>query len=138
MDYKKIFIDSDIILDVFLQRSPFFKYSQVLLNISNPELKLTTSTLVIANVHYFIKKYTNKNTAKLLIKEFLDIFEILSFEREHILSAVNSDHTDLEDSFQYYIAIQNNCDAIITRNIKDYKHATIPVLTAEQFLRTIL
>jgi len=108
------------------------------LNISNPEIKLVTSALVIANVHYFLRKHTNKSIAKVLVKEITKLFGILSFEEEHILLAVDSDHADLEDSFQYYIALQNNCDTIITRNIKDYKHATIPVVTAEQFLRTIL
>jgi predicted nucleic acid-binding protein len=136
MDYKKIFIDSDIILDVFMQREPFSRASQVLLNVS--KTNIVTSALVIANVHYFIKKHTNKNTAKTLIKEIAEIIEILPFGKENILSAANSDHADFEDSIQYHIAIQHNCDIIITRNIKDYKHSAIPVLTAEQFLRKIL
>lgn len=138
MAYKKLFIDSDIILDLFLQRQPFFKFSQVLLNGTVPDCELTTSALILANVHYLIRKHVNKVTAKNIIKEITDILQVFSFEEQHILSAINSDHADFEDSIQYYIALQNHCDVIITRNIKDYKNSTIPVLTAEQFLRTIL
>lgn len=137
MEYKKIFVDSDIILDLFFQRQPFFKFSQVLFNETIPELELATSTLVLANVYYLLRKHVNKTTAKSLLKDITEMLQILSFEEQHILSAINNDHADFEDSIQYDIAMKNNCGTIITRNIKDYKHATIPVLTAEQFLRTL-
>lgn len=138
MAYKKLFIDIDILLDLFLQRQPFFKFSQVLLNGTVPGVELTTSALILANVHYLIRKHVSKATAKEIIKDITDILQVFPFEEQHILSAANNDHADFEDSIQYYIALQNNCDLIITRNIKDYKSSTIPVLTAEQFLRAIL
>jgi hypothetical protein len=50
---------------------------------------------------------------------------------------VDSSFADFEDAVQYYAAISAKADAIITRNTKDYKHASIPVLTAEQFLKTL-
>ncbi|QKJ31981.1 PIN domain-containing protein [Mucilaginibacter mali] len=138
MIYKKVFIDSDIILDLIFQRQPFFKYSQVLFDGVFPEYELTTSALILANVHYLIRKHVNKATAKDIIKNVTDILKVFPFEKQHILLAVSSDHSDFEDSIQYHIAMQNKCDFILTRNLKDYKHSTIPVLTAEQFLRTIL
>lgn len=68
----------------------------------------------------------------------MDIFDILSLEADNIQHALQSTFTDFEDAVQYDIAKNNDCDTIITRNIKDYKHSAIPVLTAEQFLRTVL
>ncbi len=41
---------------------------------------------------------------------------------------------DSEDGLQYYSAIENQIDLIITRNKKDFKHSKIPVLTAKKFL----
>ena len=52
-------------------------------------------------------------------------------------SALKSRLNDFEDAVQYYTAKSAKADFIITRNIKDYKQSTIPVFTAEQFLRTL-
>jgi len=54
-----------------------------------------------------------------------------------IHEALKSPFNDFEDAVQYYAAVTANADYIITRNTKDYKHADIPALTAEQFLQTL-
>lgn len=136
MAYKKIFVDSDIILDLLLRREPFVSYSQVLF--TKQPVKLCTSALVLANVHYVTQKILNKKTAKNLVKEILDLMDIFPFDGGHILLAINNEHIDFEDSIQYHIAKQQNCDLIVTRNIRHYKTFDIPVLTAEQYLRSIL
>jgi len=41
---------------------------------------------------------------------------------------------DFEDGLQYYSAIENSVDIIITRNKKDFKRSKLPVLTAKEFL----
>ena len=52
--------------------------------------------------------------------------------------ALNDDtFTDFEDGLQYFTAIENNQDIIITRNLKDFKNSKMPVITARQFFETI-
>jgi len=89
-------------------------------------------------VHYVISKQLNKNGALISIKYLMGLVKVLSFEEAQIKAAINAGHIDFEDSIQYYIARQNNCDLIISRNTKHYKGLDIPVLTAEEFLRRIL
>ena len=48
--------------------------------------------------------------------------------------ALSSDFKDFEDGLQYFTAIENNIKTLLTRNLKDYKSAEIPIMTAEQFL----
>jgi len=62
---------------------------------------------------------------------------IIEVNESIIDSALNSTFTDFEDAIQYYAAMSANIDLIITRNIEDYKQASIPVLTAEQFLKQL-
>ncbi|ELR70704.1 PIN domain containing protein [Fulvivirga imtechensis AK7] len=50
--------------------------------------------------------------------------------------SLDSDFKDFEDSIQYYTAIENNLDLIITRNLKDFKLSKIPVLTAKNYLES--
>ncbi|MDT3404167.1 PIN domain-containing protein [Mucilaginibacter terrae] len=140
MASKKVFVDSDIILDLLLKREPFFRFSQTLLNAADKySFTLYTSTLVIANVHYFLNKsLKDKATARLHIKLLAEIIAILSVvTAEDIDFAINSNNNDFEDAIQISVAENAKADIIITRNTKDYKHSTIPVLTAEQFLRTL-
>jgi len=42
---------------------------------------------------------------------------------------------DFEDAIQYYTAIENEINIIITRNLKDFKNAKIPVLTAKEYTK---
>ncbi|MDB5136682.1 MAG: PilT protein [Mucilaginibacter sp.] len=138
MTYKKIFVDSDILLDLLLKRDSFFDHSQKLLKKSQEKtIKLYTSTLILANVHYLIAKGTNKKTAKDSIKILMGLLNVLSFDPDNISSAINSEHVDFEDTIQFYIAEKHQCDLIISRNIKHYKKFDLPVLTTEQFLSTL-
>jgi len=137
--YNKIFVDSDTLLDFFLNRSPFIDYSETLLNMAEERLvKINTSSLILANVHYLLAKNLNKKIAVDAVKHIMFFTDVLSFEKVHLQAVIDSEHTDFEDSIQYQIAKQNHCDLIISRNIRHYKKFNMPVLTAEQFLRTIL
>lgn len=138
MAYKHLFIDSDILIDYFLKRVPFAEYTELLLIECNEQkIKLSTSVLIIANINYILSKKLGKAQVKENIRTLTSILTILPFESEIIDMALDINFTDFEDAIQYSIAKKHNCDAIITRNIKDYKHSTIPVLTAEQFLNTL-
>ena len=121
MTYKKAFVDSDILLDLLLERDLFVDYSRALLTTTTQNLiKLYTSTLILANIHYVISKNTNKHIALNSLKYIVNHIEILPFEALHLNLAISGEHIDFEDSIQYYIAKQSNCDLIISRNIKHY------------------
>ena len=63
--------------------------------------------------------------------------QILPVDADGVRFAIDSKFKDFEDALQYYTALKHRCNYIITRNIKDYKSSGIPVLTAEQFLKTL-
>ena len=138
MAYKRLFLDSDVLLDMFLKREPFFFHTQILLiECIKRNIELRTSSLVIANIVYVLRKQVGILKAKENLKNLFNSAKVLPFELDAIETAILSDITDFEDAIQFHIAQKHNCDAIITRNIKDYKNSTKPVLTAEQFLNTL-
>lgn len=138
MTYKHLFLDSDVLLDWLLKSEPFSSFTQTLINESiGNDFKINTSTLVIANINFVLSKHTNIVSARYHLKKLVKLITILPFESDIMDLALASTFHDFEDSIQFFIAEKFKCDAIITRNIKDYKKSTIPVLTAEQFLRTI-
>jgi predicted nucleic acid-binding protein len=138
MAYKHLFIDSDILLDTLLKREPFHSYAQILLWESEKKsIQLNTSALVISNVHYLLSKSIGSTLSKKKIKELIKVVKVLSVESDIIDLALDSDITDFEDAIQHLIAKRNHLDAIVTRNVKDYKRSDIPVLTAADFLNTL-
>ncbi len=134
---KKIFLDSDVLLDLTLKRpDSVLPVLNIVDLIQNGKLKAVTSAVVFVNVQYFLNKYNRTNKISLL-NHIRSILNIITVDEDIIDKALKSGIADFEDAVQYYAAISANVDFIITRNIKDYKQAVIPVLTAEQFLRTL-
>ncbi|MDB5002206.1 MAG: hypothetical protein JWQ34_431 [Mucilaginibacter sp.] len=134
---RVIFLDSDILLDATLKRPGFILPALNIINlIQNRQVKAVTSSVVFVNVHYFLDRYDRSNKFTLL-KELRSILSIINVSEEIIDLALKSGINDFEDAVQYYAAKNAKADVIITRNIKDYKESTIPVLTPEQFLRTL-
>jgi len=134
---KTIFLDSDILLDATLKRPEFILPALNILNlIQNKQIKAVTSSIVFINVHYFLDRYDKVNKFTLL-KKLRGILSIIDVGEEIIDLVLKSGIDDFEDAVQYFTAKSAGADIIITRNTKDYKESTIPVLTAEQFLRTL-
>jgi len=134
---KKVFIDSDVILDGLLKRPGFDTQALNLFTLAYQNtIEGMTSSVAFMNVHYFLNKFDRPN-ALFLLKHLRSIIFLIKVGEKEIDLALKSNFTDFEDAVQYYSAISANADVIITRNIKDYKQSTIPVLTAEQFLRAL-
>lgn len=131
----KLFIDSDIVLDVFAKRASFYKHSAKLLTlIENKTVLGYASPLVFANIHYILRKLKSKDDALQNLRKLRIIMGVFSMEEKHIDQALNSQFTDFEDALQYYAAKDCKIDFIITRNKKDYKHSSITVCTPEEYL----
>ncbi|MEB0303105.1 PIN domain-containing protein [Mucilaginibacter sp. 5C4] len=138
MAYKNLFIDSDVLLDTILIRQPHFNTSAEVVNLADGSIyKLSASTHSLLNIHYATKRVLNEKLARQAVSVLTNRFTIIKEDVDLIKAAAASAFSNFEDAVQYYAAISGGCDVIITRNIKDYKQATIPVLTAEQFLRTL-
>lgn len=138
MGYRKLFIDSDILLDMLMARQPFSDFTQILLEEArNRQLDINTSVLIFANMHYVISKKFNKDIARQQLKKLAGMIKILPLGPDDITGALNNEHADFEDTVQYYVAQKHHCDLIISRNIKHYKKFDIPVATAADFLKTL-
>lgn len=136
---KFLFIDSDILLDAILNRSPYYmSAAKVLALAGGTEFSCCTTVHSLLNVHQVIQRAYDKPTANNAVKLLIERLQIIMEGKEVVDQALASNFTDFEDAVQYFAASNASCDMIITRNTKDYKNSNIPVLTAEQFLREIL
>lgn len=135
---KKIFLDTNIVLDFLGERENFYgSAARVLTLADRKEITVYTSPSSISNVYYILAKYENPKAALEKIRKFKVLCNISIMNDEIVERAINSDFQDFEDSMQYFSAIAENCEIIITRNEKDFKNALIPVMNAESFLQII-
>ena len=72
---------------------------------------------------------------KLLLR-FKTLVTVLPVNDKIIELALSSSFADFEDAIQFYAAIENNISILLTRNLKDFKKATIPVMTPQQYLKS--
>ncbi len=133
---EKVFVDTDIVLDLLSNRVPFYIHAAYLFSEADKnELKIHVSSLSFSNLNYLLsKQYTPGQVRKKLLK-FKTLVTVLAVTDKVVELALSSDFKDFEDGLQYFTAIENNIKTLLTRNLKDYKSAEISVMTAEQFLK---
>lgn len=134
---KKLFIDTNIVLDLLGQREPFYKDAAKIFSLADRgKIKLYVSALTIANSNYVLSKLKSAKDARVILIKFKLLVVVLELNDKVIELSLNDESfKDFEDGLQYYTALENEADIIITRNLKDFKSSKIPVMTAEQYLK---
>jgi predicted nucleic acid-binding protein len=136
---KKLLIDTNIVIDLLAKREPYYTDSAKLFSLADKKkIKLSVLALTITNTNYILLREKKSSEAKSILRRFKIIVDVLPLDDKVIGLALNdNEFEDFEDGLEYYSAIENNQDIIITRNLKDFKKSKIPVMTPEQFLETI-
>lgn len=133
---SRLFIDTNIVIDLLAKRETFYPEASALFSMADKGLlTLAVSALTFANTHYIVSKQTNPKESRRILRKFKVLVETLSLNDKVTELALNDEKFhDFEDGLQYYTALENDIDVIISRNKKDFKHATIPVMTAKEYL----
>ena len=131
---KRIFVDTNIIVDLIADRKPFSKFAIDLFNrAEKKKIKLFTSSHSIATTHYLLKKYIDEKNLRSILYDLTDYITIIQIDSEMIQKGLRSKHKDFEDALQINCAYSvEKIDCIVTRNIKDFKDSEITVLTPDE------
>ena len=132
----KLLVDTNIVIDLLTKRAEFYEEAAVLFSSADKkEVRLAISSLTFANTNYILSKFTTPKQSREILRKFKVLVEILNLDDKIIeLALSDDDFPDFEDGLQYYSAIENQIDVIITRNKKDFKNSQISVLTAKEYL----
>jgi len=133
---EKVFVDTDIVLDLFSNRESFYSHSAHLFSEADKgKIRIHVSSLTFSNLNYILSRQYSVDQARKKLLKFKTLITVLSVTDKVVELALSSDFKDFEDGLQYFTAIENNLKTLLTRNLKDYKTAEITVMTAEQFLK---
>jgi len=132
---KRVFADTDIIYDLLGARDPFYDAAAHLFTLADEgRIQIFISALSLANLHYLISKKKTEEESKEILRKFKVLVHVTPLTEKIIDLALNSEFSDFEDAIQYYSALQNEIDVLLTRNLKDYRKAQITVLTAQDYI----
>jgi predicted nucleic acid-binding protein len=133
---KKVFIDSDVILDLLAQRQPFYDDAARIFSLAyEKKIVIYTTAVVFANVFYILRKLKGNDEAKNQLKILRLLVHILPINDNIIDMALNSKFSDFEDGVQYFAAKEGNVQTIITRNTGDYKEKGVVIQSPGEYVK---
>lgn len=134
-----ILIDTNIVIDLLAKREPFYRSAAQLFSLADKQkLELSISSLTFANTNYVLSRLKSTQEARGILRRFRVLIRVLPLNDKIIDLALNDDNfKDFEDGLQYYTALENDQEVIITRDLKDFKESKIPTMTADEYLISI-
>ncbi|MBI4352900.1 MAG: PIN domain-containing protein [Candidatus Omnitrophica bacterium] len=133
---KKIFIDADVLLDVLTGREPHHTHAASLMTLAETgRVWGYTSPLIFANLHYILQRSKSKAESLNQLRKVRVLLRVLAITEKMVDLALSSEFEDFEDAIQYYTAVENQMDCLITRNKRDYKRSMLPVYSAEEYVK---
>lgn len=134
---KKVFLDTNVLIDYLARRGQFFQPAAQIVQLGQDnKCKLLVSALSFATASFILEshhKLSNETIAQKFAM-FVRMCNVTPVDSLIIDEAIASRFSDFEDAMQYYSAIREGADAIITRNCSDFEAAQIEVYEPQLFI----
>ncbi|MEP6596823.1 MAG: PIN domain-containing protein [Ginsengibacter sp.] len=136
----RIFLDANILVSVLNKEYPLFTYTSRIISLADKtKFTIFTSPVCLAIAFYFAEKKYKSASAKKRIQILCDHINIAAANKSTVLQSLNNPAVnDFEDGVEYYSALDNKCDCIITEDIDDFYFSKIEVLSGEAFFEKYL
>ena len=130
----RLMIDTNVFLDVLTRREPFYAQSRAVLALcENRRVQGFLSASSVTDIFYLIRRHFHSTEeAYRALGAILDIVKVLTVTNDDVLNAYITRAPDFEDCLLATCAKSNRCDAIVTRNKKDYLTFGLPLLSPEE------
>lgn len=116
---KKVFIDTNILIDFLGEREPFYDAAaRIVSRADRKEIELLVSSLSYATASYILMRYNSREMVLDKMKKFTPLCTVTGVGMEEVNESLYSAFLDFEDALQYYSALRAGAAVIITRNKK--------------------
>ncbi|MEG3868992.1 MULTISPECIES: PIN domain-containing protein [unclassified Microcoleus] len=131
----KILIDTNIIVDVALDREPFFSESdRILTFVEEAKIQGYISASTFSDLYYIIRRDRGRDWTLDFLRQLATFCQVATVDNSVISMALTCNFKDFEDAIQYSTAVINRIDAIVTRNPRDFPVTTPRILTPNQLI----
>jgi predicted nucleic acid-binding protein len=130
----KILVDTDVLLDIALDRKAFADESSAVLEwCQQTPGGALIAWHTVSNIYYILRVARSDAKGREFVADLLGFIGVISGGTESVKHALTMRITDFEDAMQVAAAMSGNADLIVTRNVADYRHALIAAITPQQF-----
>ena len=131
-----VLLDTDVVIDFLMAREPFAQRAREIFELNaQRKIECYIASITPLNVFYVARKSLNLKGRLEIIRQLLLQVKVTSIGHEILLRAFDFGFSDYEDAVQYACAEADGLEAIVTRNVDDYKNAKLPVFTPNDFLQ---
>ncbi len=135
---KRVLFDSDVLLDILAQRSPFVVASaRALDTVTQEQAEVYVSGHAVTNIFYILRRQIGNEAARELLSRLLQRIQVASVTDEVIRQALQSSMADFEDAVTSAAASAASLEVIVTRNTSDFASSSVPAMLPEEFLATL-
>lgn len=132
---KKIFLDTNVILDLLLDREPFSDdIAEIIEKSAQNSIELCVSSVTITDTNYIVEKYEGVKSARQKTKKILELVKVESVLESTVRKASASKFKDFEDAVQNFCAIESKHNLIVTRDVKGFRNSKLSVMTPKELL----
>lgn len=133
---KRVFLDTDIVLDLLAERHPFYAAAASIFTLAETgRLEVCVSSLTFSHLHYILRKLVGGSEARKSLRKLKLIVTILPVDGAVIEQALSSEFRDFEDAIQYFAAAGSGIQHIVTHNVKDYIKSARTICPADEYVR---
>ena len=134
----KILADTNVILDLLLDRSPFSEAAARVFDlIENSKVEAFLCATTVTTIDYLLNQSLPRSPATAALKQLIELFEIAPVNRPVIEEALRGRMVDFEDAVLAHAAHLVGASAVVTRNTKDFRYSPVKALDPVSFLSVI-
>lgn len=139
MKNMDLFIDTNILIDYFSKRQPFFSDADKLFDMLDRKMfNGIIAAHSVLNLAYVLRKQFDQNTLRSILMSICYVFDVIDVDKQKLVSAIqNTSMKDLEDCVQAECAKYVRADYIVSRDLKDFKNSAVPVITPSQAIQQL-
>lgn len=135
----KVLIDTCVVIDFLQKRKPFDKAAYQIFRYAAADTFTGYITAKSAtDIYYLMHRHTHSDQiSRSRLNSLLSLVGMADTASGDIFHALSSNIRDFEDAVMVETALRSHADCIVTRNIRDYAGAGIPVYTPDEFLEQL-
>lgn len=132
---EKLFLDTNIILDLLMDRAPYSDdIGELIIESQKRSIRLCVSAVTVTDANYIIGRSEGTRSANVKTQKILDLVSVENVGESAVRKASESAFADFEDGVQNYCAQETGHRIIVTRNVKDYKSSELAIMTPTEAL----
>ena len=134
----KILFDTNVVLDVMLDRDPFAEPASRLMSlVESGKISGLLGATTVTTIHYLAARVMGPVKAQSHIKDLMILFEIAAVNRSVIEDALVAKFSDFEDAVLYQAARHAGAEAIVTKDLKGFKWSVLPIYSPGEMLKAL-